>query len=186
VLEIWAMERQEIYTKYGQNYDAIIRIGKYPLSKTLQLSDLGNKKEMKATTQRCYNEMKKEGLDISVIDYLCRISTLYVLELYVKSDANKYVRKIIERYFEWPEETKNLLRYFMKDPFFLLKLIGSDSVHNHMIHFQYISGLWFAIMEIEMLESLYPDNPETREKLRKEFWETQKKVGVFAVTKELK
>lgn len=171
------MEKKEILTKYGQNYDAIIRIGKYPLSHSLQLSDLGDIKEMKATTQRCYNDMKKERLDISVIDYLCRISTLFLVSRIKASTQIDYAIKIVDGYFVNEEETKNLLRYFIKEPFFLLMEIKTE-VPDHQKSFYILGGLWFALKELEHLDSVYAHDEKLKEKMIKQFWKT--KANLFS------
>lgn len=173
------MEKKEILTKYGQNYDAIIRIGQYPLSQELQLSNLGDIKEMKATTQRCYNDMKKEDLDISVIDYLCRISTLFLISRIKAKIQIDYAMKIVDGYWENVEETKNLLRYFMKDPLFLLNEIKTD-VFDHLKSFYIIGGLWFTLRELENLESIYAGS-SSKEKMIKEFWKSR--AHIFSTNK---
>ena len=42
------METKDILLQYGTHFDAIKKIGGYPLTNSLQLSDLGKIKEMKA------------------------------------------------------------------------------------------------------------------------------------------
>lgn len=171
------METKEIMIKYWSHVEAIKRVGGFPLSKELQLSDLGEVKEMKAITQKCYNEIKKDGLDISVIDYLCRISTQFIVAN-IKADTQiDYAMKIVNGYFENEAETKNLLRYFMKDPFFLLMKIKTNEP-DHLKTFYILGGLWFTLKELEFLESIYSGSPELEAKMIKQFWKT--KANIFS------
>lgn len=172
------METKDILLQYGTHFDAIKKIGGYPLTNSLQLSDLGKIKEMKAISQKCYKGIKaiKEfmGADfkITVIDYVCRVSTSFLL--YVISKESKipreemtpedYAYEIVKCFFSYPEETKNLLRLFMKRPSFLLNQIGNlkstlrgmEANHDSdMKCFQIIGGLWFVIVRMEIYDELY-------------------------------
>lgn len=164
------MEKKEILFRYASHYDAIKKIGEYPLGASLQLSDLGDLKEMKAITQKCYKEISRDretGIileDISVIDYLCRISTLYLIELYKEKGVALAVA-IVRGYFENSEETKNLLRYFIKNPFFILT--GNED----MKCFQIIGGFWLKLLE----------GKDTTKK----YWENQIKDGFISIISQL-
>lgn len=135
------METKDIIRRYAEHYDAIKRIGSYPLFQQLQLSDLGNDREMKAVAQKCYNDMKKDGFELSVIDYLCLISTLFLLrDLPVKTDKD-YVRYIIENYKNAKEETTNLLRLFNRKPEYLFGLLKTTNVELY----KELAGFWFNL-----------------------------------------
>lgn len=124
--------------RHGKHYVAIKNIGRLPLVKDLLLADVGDADEMKKTVQACYYEMKKDGLDVSVIDYLCMISTLY-LAYQTGSDY----RAMLNRYKTEPEEVKNFLRYFMRYPFFFLGKYNEEA-------FKEIAVFWYKIINEEV------------------------------------
>src|SRR5665647_211256 len=119
------MRKRSINLLYATLEDEIKMIGDYPLDKSLKLIDLGNLKEMKAITQRCYNNMKKDNLNVSVIDYLCIVSTRYLLRIMSdllrvsgedvrdKLRLTDFVELMLMEYSDHPKEIKNFLRYFM-------------------------------------------------------------------------
>ena len=137
------METKDILRRYADHYDSIKRIGSYPISKQLQLSDLGELKEMKAETQRCYNDMKKDGLELSVIDYLCLISTLVIVNNASKNckTPKDFIKHIIENYPSQKEETNNLLRLFNKSPEYLFSLIKTNNIELY----KELAGFWFNL-----------------------------------------
>lgn len=142
------MEKNEISIRYGTHYHAIKRIGNYPLSRYLQLTDLGEGddkeklKEMKAITQKCYSDIKKDdlGSDISVIDYLCIISLFHLVENLSVIDRNpeKIVRNIIKNYEINKEETNNLLRIVIKRPEFFFKVFKTKNIELY----KELVGFW--------------------------------------------
>lgn len=134
-----AMEKDEVMPRHGKHYKAIQTIGSYPLVKELLLKDLGNEEEMKKVVQACYYEMKKDKLEeLSVIDYLCMISTSYLLY----QTKNDY-RKIIDRYAMEPEEVRNFLRFFMKYPYMVLPKYNEAD-------FKEIAVFWYRMITGEI------------------------------------
>jgi len=142
------MEKNEISIRYGTHYHAIKRIGNYPLSRNLQLTDLGEGedkeklKEMKAITQKCYSDKKSDKFDneISVIDYLCIISLFHLVENLSVIDRNpeKIVRNIIKNYEINKEETNNLLRIVIKRPEFFFKVFKTKNIELY----KELVGFW--------------------------------------------
>jgi len=137
------METETILLRYATHYKAIKKIGSHPICHQLQLSDLGTVKEMKAITQKCYGDIRKDGFgDISVIDYLCVISLLYLFEncprgtLKTKTDILRY---IIKNYDSFPEETNNLLRILIKRPEFYSTKMEDIEIYKEM------SGFWYKL-----------------------------------------
>lgn len=137
------METKDILRRYADHYDAIKRIGSYPINKQIQLSDLGDLKEMKAETQRSYNDMKKDKLDLSVIDYLCLISTLFLISNASKTCKNpkEYIKYVIDNYASHKEEANNLLRLFNKSPEYLFSLIKTNNTELY----KEMAGFWFNL-----------------------------------------
>ena len=115
----------KIMKRWGNHYTAIKRIGSYPLNKELQLSDLGktpdDTKTIKAEVQRCYIDMKKDGINIkelSVIDYLCLLSMFYLLAMTLENhkEGQTFTKYVIENFEQHKAEAKNLLRFATKHP----------------------------------------------------------------------
>lgn len=138
------MEPKIIHKRYSDHYEAIKRIGNCPLKHTVQLADLGDLKDMKAETQRCYNDMKRDGIeDTSVLDYLCILSTLYLLEIAPQGvkTPREHIRYFIENYEANIEETRNMLRLFNKKPEYLFGLIKTNDVELY----KELAGFWFTL-----------------------------------------
>jgi hypothetical protein len=178
------MEPKDIVFRYATHYEAIQKIGEYPLAKSLQLSDLGDTKEMKSVAQKCYNDMHKDNYDVTVIDYLCIISTLYVINEVNKRQKDiqqvDYATNIVKMYFISQSEIRNLLRYFMKNPFLFLNITRNEKQEGNadkLKCFHILGGLWFTIMELEMLRSIYKGKDKLRGKMEEEFWLIQKEKG---------
>lgn len=185
------MEKEDILKRYAAHFKAIKKIGNYPLAQTLQLSDLGTVKEMKAITQRCYKEMNDNPdiySDITVIDYLCIISTWYLIDL-VKPNINfnepyfhpvQYVQPILSKYLTHTEEVKNFLRYFMKRPFSFLAfnrdtrdMIFPEVEELDLKCFKKISTFWYVLILTDDLE-------KTGKGYGKNYWNFQVKEGYFS------
>lgn len=173
------METKNIMLRYGIHYEAIKRIGSYPLSKELQLSDLGSTKKdlktMKSISQRCYIDMRKDRLDVSVIDYICWVSTSYVLDRarsnLEQKTPDKYNDYIIRNYDSFREEANNLLRLFIKKPEFYFNWIHQDNENNgintkstfgvnskdsilyydDLRSFKNLAGFWFILRQKELM-----------------------------------
>lgn len=158
------MEREEIGKRYYLNYGAIKTIGGFSLSATLQLSDLGDSNDVKALVQRCYKDIRadnderiKKGekkLDISIIDYLCRIATLFL------ADMTSSHREIILKYSTHKDAVKCFLRYFIKDPLFYL---GSSDLER----FQEIAAFWFIALNAEITGDKYWNTKSVKDFMNK-------------------
>lgn len=144
------MDRQELKSRYGKHLSGIMRIGAFPLTKELQLSDLGKDNEMLALVQRSYKEIntdnsgkkEKDKLKITIIDYLCRLTTMYL------ADMTRGHRDLLLLYDRHKEEVKCFLRYFVKDPLFYL---GNDDFER----FNEIMTFWFIVVNSEVKGEKY-------------------------------
>ena len=133
------MKEGEVLCRLAKYYEFIKRIGRLPLSKELHSPDLGNdEKATKNCIQNCYLEMKKDRIKVSIIDYLCQLSTLYLL---IQSGVD--YKKILSLYStNNREEVRNFIRYFMKNPRFFLK-------GNNPKVFHEIADFWYQETEKE-------------------------------------
>lgn len=110
------MEKDILSLRYGTHYKAIKRIGSYPLSQELLLYSLGETEDMKAITQRCYSDMKKDNLKISVIDYLCWISAEYLYDMALTNSPKNLIGYFKNNFDKFKEESVNMLRYVSRRP----------------------------------------------------------------------
>lgn len=156
------MDRQELNNRYGKHLNGIMRIGAFPLTQELQLSDLGNDNEMLALVQRSYKEIKidndgkpkKEKLKITIIDYLCMLTTMYL------ADMTRGHRDLLLLYEKHKEEVKCFLRYFIKNPLFYL---GKDDYER----FNEIMTFWFIVVNSEVKGDKYWENEVVKKFMEK-------------------
>ena len=135
------MKEKDAMLRWGKHFEAIKRIGRLPLDKDLLLTDLGDENVMKKVIQACYYEMKVDKLKVPVINYLCRVSTMYLI---FRTGGN--YKKILSLYSsDNREEVRNFLRYFMKNPSFFLRK------QNKKV-FKEIAGFWYEIVEKERVK----------------------------------
>lgn len=140
---------------YYGNYLELI--GSFSLSKQLTLKDLGNTDEDKAVIQKCYRDMKRIKFKGNVIDYLCSISTDYIINTWMSNWGNKefyanakdYFKKIkgisnkkdfaefgpvymlmfLLKCHENQTHSKNMLRLFNKNPQIFLENENNRAFH---------------------------------------------------------
>lgn len=86
------LEEKIVHARYSTYLDTLNKMGNYPISQPLTIDDLGDKKEVKAITQRCYRDMATDGLKIPAMEYLCWISFQYLCYL-TKKDFEEKDRK---------------------------------------------------------------------------------------------
>lgn len=155
-----SMRKKSIKLIYAFLEEAIKKVGGYPLNQSLKIPDLGDTSEMKAAVQLCYRGMERENLKVSIIDYLCIVSTLYLLNITERNlkisreeiRSIDFVELMLMHYATHQEETKNFLRYFVKNPSFFLSKITSatkETEEENLKCFQIISSVWYLIMTEE-------------------------------------
>ena len=91
------LEEKKILSRYATYLDVLKRMGNLQLSQKITINDLGNKKEVKAITQRCYRDMEDDDSlkisnyipKITAIEYLCLVSFKYLLLLMIKDFYDK-------------------------------------------------------------------------------------------------
>jgi len=169
------MKKRSVNFLYAVLEDAIKKIGSYPLEKPVMLNYLGDTSKTKAVTQRCYNEIARDNLDIPAMDYLFVVSTLYLLGITEKTlkipkgeiHLIDFVGQMLLHCLPYHEEMKNFLRYFMKNPLFFLSKVADYAVvsgsademeEERLKCFQLISSFWYIIMMSEKVgKDIKPD-----------------------------
>jgi len=142
------MEKGEIITRYGIYYDLIHRIGDIMLWHNITLSDLrGNK--AKALIQRAYKDTRKDKLDLDIVEYICYIATLYLVETAnVKERTPENIAQyIVDNFLNAVHETRALLRLFNRKPEYFMDLIGTDSLHIY----REMSAFWYIKYRKDLL-----------------------------------
>ena len=107
------MENKDVLKKYGKYADILDRVGKLPLWKTPTLDDM---RLSKAEIQMTYRELKGEGFHGTVLDYLCTVSTDFLVWMAKNRSGEKVARFIIDNYPEYETDTVNFLRLLFKKP----------------------------------------------------------------------
>ncbi len=70
------METKIVLERYARYYDYLKKLGGYPLSESPTIEELGL---TKGYIQSCYKEIKEVGFEGNLVDYLCLISTEFIL-----------------------------------------------------------------------------------------------------------
>lgn len=91
------VKEKKILSRYATYLDVLKRIGSLRLSRKITINDLGDKKEVKAITQRCYRDMEDDPNmlvlttipKITAIEYLCLVSYQYLIYLTLKDFFDK-------------------------------------------------------------------------------------------------
>jgi len=133
------MDRKTIIEKYSYYYDILQKLGGYPLSSevTIMGGEGGERlNPSRGVIQAAYKEIKKYKFNGNLIDYLCWISTLYLLDMAkrnVSADkdpkayyAKLYSRYIVRNYKSFTYDANNLLRLFIKKPAYYFNWIHED------------------------------------------------------------
>ena len=120
-------------------------IGGISLAVPLILSDLGNKPEDKAVVQKCYRDLNKENFDGSILDYLCWISTQYVLVEISKKipekNPLKYAEYVINNYKTFKSDIRNMLRLLNRKPEHFFNWFGRVDMDCYRL----LVGYWFQL-----------------------------------------
>jgi hypothetical protein len=142
------VETKTVLDRYAKYYDFLQRLGDSHFSETPTIKTV---RITKGVVQSAYKEMKEVHFPGNLIDYLCLISTEYMVAQY-----KKFVKELsllscaqfmVDGYSGDPRDINNLLRLAMKNPGFLYDLVGSDkkdkkTVQLKMDGFQLLYELW--------------------------------------------
>lgn len=151
------MRAQTINLLYATFEESIKRLGSFPLDESPKIKDLAKTRKIKAAVQLCYREMRKGKKAFPVLDYLCIISTRYLLqmtEMNLKISKEKirsidFAEKMLMQYSIYPAETKNFLRYFSQKPDFFLSKVASfakETKKEQLKTVQLICGFWYFLL----------------------------------------
>jgi len=143
------MKTKKVLELYAKYYDFLQRLGIILLSETTTIKELGLSK---GVIQSGYKEMKELHFRGNLIDYLCLVSTEYMVlqynKFYKKPSFRSFAEFIVESYQTSDhEDIVNLIRLAMKNPKYLYDLFGSNevdekAVKSKMSGFKIIYGLW--------------------------------------------
>lgn len=131
------METKTVLERYARYYNFLQQLGGFPFSENPIIDDL---ELSKGVIQSGYKEMKEINFEGNLIDYLCYVSTCYIVNEVKKIltkdiDFNTACHYIVEKAFKHdPADTNNLLRLAVKNPGYLYNLIGSTAKDSATIH----------------------------------------------------
>lgn len=134
------MEAGLIHRKYGEFYDAIIKLGEYPLGVSPKLSWL---KVSNSQVQSSFRDIKQEKFNGTIIDYLCLVSTRYLI-LMAGGNPDKIFNK------DMPTDLKNMLRLAMKNPDYLFVELDMEPDDEF---FTKVAKIWFGLYYFELKKS---------------------------------
>ena len=111
------MDKKFILNRYAHYYEYLQALGKMPLTQSVTIESINPNRGL---LQSCYKEigaLKKEigvsKFDVNLIDYLCWISTQYIIDKAGNANLAEYVKN---NYDSIKEDANNLLRLASKKP----------------------------------------------------------------------
>ena len=108
------MDRKYILNRYAHYYEYLQALGKIPLTVTAVIEHL---KPNRGLLQSCYKEMREQEFNGNLIDYLCWISSQYLLDMAQRSIPDgRYMAYLKNNYGSIKEDANNLLRLASKRP----------------------------------------------------------------------
>lgn len=133
--------------RYGYYLPVLERIAKMELldTPTIELVGAGG-----SLVQRAYKEIKAEGFDGNIIDYLCVVSLEFLLFQINPGKENLDAKQVAERIVksEWKDDVRNALRIFMKNPYHLFGTLA-DKRKFAKEAFAILSNEWFRMVSTE-------------------------------------
>lgn len=125
---IWykdGMKEKTTLQKYAYYEDVLKKIGGFPLSEKLTIEKLDLSR---GVIQAAYKEMYGLKFKGTIIDYLCWVSTEYLIENAPETmkTPEKQIAYIVLNYENNKEIFNNLLRLFKENYKYLFDLIGTE------------------------------------------------------------
>ena len=168
------MDRLSVLDRYSHYNKYLQKLGKFPMNKSITIEHLSPSSGL---LQSGYKEMKKFKFHRNLIDYLCWISMLYILNtaknsMPKNSHTTKYAEYIVNNYDMFREDANNTLRLFNKNPDLLFNWIHNENDdnnqtllggvegeksyriwYNHDLEaFRILSCFWFALYKTDFLK----------------------------------
>ena len=113
------MEQQDFMKKYARNFEYIERLSTFPLHYTPTFDEL---ELTRAALQACYRDIKEIDFEGGVIDYVCYLSTEFILREWKKlEDMGLGDDLLLKVLLGNQENGKNLVRLFCKDMRYFMK-----------------------------------------------------------------
>lgn len=111
------MDKKFILNRYAHYYEYLRTLGKIPLNQSVTIESINPNRGL---LQSCYkeistlkNEMGAGKFDVNLIDYLCWISTQYIIDKAGNINLAVYVKN---NYDSIREDANNLLRLASRKP----------------------------------------------------------------------
>ena len=104
------MDKKYLMNRYAHYYDYLQTLGKIPLTTTAVIEHLNPSRGL---LQSCYKEIKEQKFNGNLIEYLCWISSLYLIDRAGNEDIAEYLSNNFE---SLKEDANNLLRLCSRRP----------------------------------------------------------------------
>lgn len=132
------MKEKTTIQKYAYYDDVLKTIGGYPLSENLTIEKL---QLSRGIIQAAYKEMYGLKFEGTIIDYLCWVSTRYIIEIVLKNiEPKNYISYLKKHYGEHKEDINNILRLASRKPEILTEFIDTRELVV-MWHDNYMSSI---------------------------------------------
>ena len=151
------MDRRTIIARYSYYYDILQKMGSYPLSSDVTIMGGAGGEGLnpsRGVIQSAYKEIKKYNFKGNLIDYLCWVSTLYLVDMAQRSLSSiekreyyqdLYTHYIIENYRSFTYDANNLLRLFIKKPLYFFNQIHRYEGGNLLEYGREIDGKFHSV-----------------------------------------
>lgn len=149
------METKDILTKYAYYYEYLQRLGNLVLDSDVTIEHLHLSR---GKIQAAYKEIKEYEFNGTIIDYLCWISTLHILNIahqnvFTKTMSRKYAEYVISNYTSFIPDANNLLRLFIKKPKLFFEWIYSQDKENKIVH-KIVLPMEYEDYEVEFFDDV--------------------------------
>lgn len=116
------MDAKTVMSRYGKYAEMLEKLGKIALWINPTIEQMGLTRQ---EIQVIYRDLKKEE-DIGIVEFLCRISTDFLIWNARSEDAVEVADFILQNSAKYETDTLNLLRLMLKDPYYFLKDLSGD------------------------------------------------------------
>jgi hypothetical protein len=130
------MEESELIKRYAYYLDWLRKLGAVPLSRVPTLDDV---QPSRGVVQAGYKQMKEEGFEGSLLDYLCWVSARFV-EYFAGKSGKTLTEFVLTSFDAYKEDCTNLLRLLMKNP---------NLIVTNRDDFIKLADLWYSLITKE-------------------------------------
>lgn len=133
----------EVMKIYDVFHAVLQTLGSFSPSHEVSLDDVDMPRKLLSSA---YNTYRETDFDGSMIDYLCLISTQYLVRISRAETAADFVRFVANNLPRYREDVKNMLRLLLKNHDYLFSALSAPPDKGA---FCQLAGIWFDIYREE-------------------------------------